>query len=55
MNKEAEALYEQLQTMYEMMQQAFDTQEIESAIFEYEDCGSDEDYAAWLEKYSYFR
>ncbi len=54
MRSEIENLYKQLQTMYEMMQQGFDTQDVESAIFEYEDCVSDEDYEAWYKKYSYF-
>ncbi len=53
-NQEAEDLYQRLQSMFEFMNQAIDTQEIENAIFEYEDCATDDDYKAWVEKYSYF-
>lgn len=53
--KEAEEVYERLQSMYELMRQDCDTAELENAIFEYEDCVSEEDFAAWLEKYSFYR
>ena len=42
MNGEKDKIYEQLQAMYELMQQLGDTQEVENAIFEYEDCVSEE-------------
>ncbi len=54
MNSEVEALYRQLQTMYEHMQQTGLSEDVENAIFEYEDCVSEEDYAVWFKKYSYF-
>lgn len=54
MNNEATALYERLQAMYEFMQNAIDTQEVENAIFEYEDCVTEEDYKNWVRKYSFF-
>lgn len=54
MNNEATALYERLQAMYEFMQNAIDTQEVENAIFEYEDCVTEEDYKNWVQKYSFF-
>jgi hypothetical protein len=53
-NEEAESLYERLKSMYEIMQQTGGTEDVESAIFEYEDCVSEEDYANWLKKYSFF-
>lgn len=52
--KEAEELYNRLQAMYELMAQGGDTEDIENAIFEYEDCVSEDDYTKWLEKYSYY-
>ena len=52
---EAEEVYAHLQEMYELMSQTGFTEDVEAAIFEYEDCVSDEDYAAWLEKYSYYK
>ena len=54
LNEEVKALYERLQSMYEYMQQTIDTKDVETAIFEYEDCVSNEDYSAWYKKYSYF-
>lgn len=54
MNGEKDKTYEQLHAMYEMMQQLGDTEEVENAIFEYEDCVSEEDYARWREKYAHF-
>ncbi|HBB42054.1 MAG TPA: hypothetical protein DCZ74_00895 [Treponema sp.] len=54
-NKEkAEQVYQRLQSMYEIMQQTGGTDDVENAIFEFEDCVSEDDYGAWLEKYSYF-
>ena len=55
MIEEAEAVYQRLQEMYELMSQMGGTEDVEQAIFEYEDCCTDEDYAAWLEKYSYYK
>ncbi len=52
--EEAEELYERLQAFYEIMQQGGDTQDVENAIFEYEDCVTEEDYAAWCKKYSFY-
>lgn len=46
--------YARLQEMYELMQQLGLSEEIENAIFDYEDCVSDEDYARWREKYGHF-
>ena len=54
MNSEAAALYERLQTMYEVMQQIGGTEDVENAIFDYEDCVTDEDYANWVKKYEYY-
>ncbi|MBQ5400381.1 MAG: hypothetical protein IIU15_04075 [Treponema sp.] len=54
MDSEAEEVYKRLQVMYEIMQQSGDCQDLENAIFEYEDCVTPEDYAAWKEKYSFF-
>ena len=54
-NKEkAEQVYQRLQSMYEIMQQTGGTDDVENAIFEFEDCVNEVDYGAWLEKYSYF-
>ena len=53
--KEAQDLYNQLQAMYELMQREGYTEDVENAIFEYEDCVTEEQYAQWLEKYSYYR
>ena len=55
MNSEAAALYGRLQEMYELMSQIGGTEDIEEAIFAYEDCVSDEDYQAWLGKYAYYQ
>ncbi len=55
MIEEAEAVYQRLQEMYELMSQMGGTEDVEQAIFDYEDCNTDEDYAAWLEKYSYYK
>ncbi len=52
--EEAEAVYQRLQEMYEIMSQTGGTEDIEQAIFEYEDCATDDDYASWLKKYSYY-
>ena len=54
MDSEAEEVYKRLQVMYEIMQQSGDCQDLENAIFEYEDCVTPEDYAAWKEKYAFF-
>lgn len=54
MNEEATAVYQRLQEMYEIMSQMGGTEDIENAIFEYEDCVSDDDYKNWLNKYSYY-
>lgn len=40
--------------MYELMQQTGYTEEVENAIFDYENCVSDEDFARWREKYAHF-
>lgn len=53
--KEADELYAQLQGMYEYMQEGGVTEDIENAIFAYEDCVSEEEYAAWLKKYDYYK
>lgn len=54
MNSKADELYVKLQEMYEFMKETGDTQDIEAAIFDYEDCTTDEDYENWLQQYSYF-
>ncbi|MBQ1833142.1 MAG: hypothetical protein II114_05130 [Treponema sp.] len=54
MDADVEELYKRLQVMYEHMQQTGLTEDVENAIFDYEDCVTDEDYAEWLKKYSYF-
>ena len=52
--EKAEQVYERLHTMYELMSQTGGTADVERAIFEFEDCVSEEDYAAWLKKYDFF-
>ena len=52
--EKAEQVYERLQTMYELMQQTGGTEDVEHAIFDFEDCASEDDYAAWLKKYEFF-
>ncbi len=54
MKEEAEKVYERLQSMYELMQQTGGTEDIENAIFDFENCVTEEDYGEWLKKYSYF-
>ena len=54
MSAESDELYARLQTMYEMMHEYGETQDLENAIFEYEDCVTEEDFNKWKEKYSYF-
>ena len=54
MKEEAEKVYERLQSMYELMSQTGGTEDIENAIFEFENCVSEEDFKEWLDKYSYF-
>ncbi len=53
--KEADDLYAQLQKMYEFMQESGATEDIEKAIFEYEDCVSEDEYSSWLKKYEYYK
>ncbi len=52
--EKAEQVYERLHTMYELMSQTGGTEDVEKAIFDFEDCVSDEDYAEWLKKYEFF-
>jgi len=52
--EKAEQVYERLQTMYELMQQTGGTEDVERAIFDFEDCSCEEDYASWLKKYEFF-
>jgi hypothetical protein len=54
MNDKAEAVYQRLQQMYEIMSQSDSTEDIEKAIFAFEDCETDADYDSWLEKYNYY-
>ena len=52
--EEAEEVYERLQSMYELMQQTGGTDDIENAIFDFENCVTEADYEEWLKKYSFF-
>jgi len=54
MDKETEELYKRLQEMYELMSHTGFSEDVEQAIFSYEDCVTEEDYKAWYEKYSYY-
>ncbi len=54
MKEEAEKVYERLQSMYELMSQTGGTDDIENAIFDFENCVTEADYEEWLKKYSYF-
>ena len=53
-DKETEELYKRLQEMYELMSHTGFSEDVEQAIFSYEDCVTEEDYKAWYEKYSYY-
>ena len=55
MNQETEELYQRLQEMYELMNHTGFSEDVEQAIFAYEDCVTDDDYKAWYEKYSYYK
>ena len=47
-------VYQRLQSMYEFMQESGGTEDIENAIFDFENCVTDADYEQWLNTYSYF-